>query len=163
MTTLRAAIGSAVFFLLAPGTVAGALPWLIGRATANDVPVVVRGLGALIATVGIALLVRCFADFVAAKGTPVPVAPTKRLVVGGLYRYVRNPMYVAVVAIVLGQTLWHGSWWVLAYGVAAWALTASFVRFYEEPTLRRQFGRDYDTYRRAVPAWIPRLRAWHAT
>lgn len=161
MTTVRAAIGSAVFFLLAPGIVAGVLPWLIGRASAHELPLSVRGLGVAVALAGLVVLVKCFADFVAAKGTPAPVAPTERVVVEGLYRYVRNPMYVAVITIILGQSLWHGSWWVLGYAALAWAIPATFVRFYEEPSLRKQFGADYEAYRAAVPAWIPRLKPWH--
>jgi protein-S-isoprenylcysteine O-methyltransferase Ste14 len=123
----------------------------------------VRSLGVLIGVVGLAALVACFADFVAARGTPAPVAPTERLVVEGLYRYVRNPMYVAVVTIILGQALWHGSWWVAAYGVLVWVVTAAFTRFYEEPVLRARFGHDYETYRAAVRAWVPRTRPWTAS
>ncbi|MDP9219457.1 MAG: isoprenylcysteine carboxylmethyltransferase family protein, partial [Actinomycetota bacterium] len=94
-------------------------------------------------------------------GTPAPVAPTERLVVGGDYRYVRNPMYVAVVAIVLGQALVFGSVALLGYAVAIWLFMASFVRWYEEPMLRRTYGADYARYCDAVRAWWPRLRPWH--
>jgi protein-S-isoprenylcysteine O-methyltransferase Ste14 len=80
------------------------------------------------------------------------------LVVGGLYRHVRNPMYVAALAIVVGQSLTLGQPVLLAYAVALWLVAASFVRWYEEPTLSRRFGARYEAYRRAVPAWWPRLR-----
>jgi protein-S-isoprenylcysteine O-methyltransferase Ste14 len=93
-------------------------------------------------------------------GTPVPVAAPERLVVGGVYRYVRNPMYVAILAIVVGQALLLGQLGLLLYAAGIWLITASFVRFYEEPALRRRFGADYEAYRRAVPAWWPRLRPW---
>jgi protein-S-isoprenylcysteine O-methyltransferase Ste14 len=94
------------------------------------------------------------------RGTPAPVAPTERLVVGGLYRYVRNPMYVAVGATIVGQALLLGRPWLLAYAAAFWLVVATFVRVYEEPTLIRRFGREYDAYRSAVPGWWPRRRPW---
>ena len=159
----RAAVGSVAFFLVVPGLVAGVIPWLIGRSTAHQVTWPVQAVGVVTASVGLVSLVACFVGFVAARGTPAPVAPTEQLVVKGLYRHVRNPMYVAVLTIILGQSLWHGSPWLLAYAALVWLLTASFVRVYEEPALRGQFGADYDTYRRAVPAWLPRFSPWAAT
>jgi protein-S-isoprenylcysteine O-methyltransferase Ste14 len=93
-------------------------------------------------------------------GTPAPVAPPERLVIGGVYRHVRNPMYVAVLATILGQALLLGRLVLLTYAAVLWLVFASFVRFYEEPTLRSRFGEDYEAYRRAVPAWLPRLRPW---
>jgi protein-S-isoprenylcysteine O-methyltransferase Ste14 len=83
-------------------------------------------------------------------------------VVGGLYRHVRNPMYVAVLMIISGQALWFASMGLLVYGAAAWAVTALFVRFYEEPTLKRTYGAQYEEYRENVPAWLPRLRPWNS-
>jgi protein-S-isoprenylcysteine O-methyltransferase Ste14 len=107
------------------------------------------------------VLVHAFARFVVeGLGTPAPVAPTEQLVVGGIYRFVRNPMYLAVVAAVVGQALLLGRVVLLAYAVVLGVVFAAFVRLYEEPTLRRQFGDDYSRYRRAVPAWRPRLRPW---
>ncbi len=159
----QAVTGSVVFFFVTPGVVAGLLPWFIGRATAGATTWPIQALGLLVGLAGLVALVACFADFVAARGTPAPVAPTERLVVEGLYRYVRNPMYVAVVTIILGQALWHGSWWVLAYGFLVWAATAAFARFHEEPVLRNRFGSEYESYRRAVRAWIPRARPWTAS
>jgi protein-S-isoprenylcysteine O-methyltransferase Ste14 len=93
-------------------------------------------------------------------GTPVPVAAPERLVVGGVYRNVRNPMYVALLAVIVGQALLLGQLGLLLYAAGIWVITAAFVRFYEEPALRRRFGADYEAYRRAVPAWWPRLRPW---
>ena len=93
-------------------------------------------------------------------GTPVPVAAPERLVVGGVYRNVRNPMYVAILAVIVGQALLLGQLGLLLYAAGIWLITAAFVRFYEEPALRRRFGADYEAYRRAVPAWWPRLRPW---
>jgi protein-S-isoprenylcysteine O-methyltransferase Ste14 len=84
----------------------------------------------------------------------------KHLVVGGLYRHVRNPMYVAGLAAVVGHELLLGQLGLLLYAAAFWLITAAFVRWYEEPTLTRRFGADYEAYRRAVPAWWPRARPW---
>ena len=93
-------------------------------------------------------------------GTPAPVAPPRHLVVSGLYRRVRNPMYVAVLALVLGQALLLGHAVLLEYAAAAWAGFHLFVLLYEEPTLRRSFGAEYERFCANVPRWIPRLRAW---
>jgi protein-S-isoprenylcysteine O-methyltransferase Ste14 len=94
-------------------------------------------------------------------GTPAPVAPTANLVVGGLYRYVRNPMYLAVSATILGQALllWRAA--LLVYAAVIVAAFVLFVLGYEQPTLSEQFGASYEAYRRAVPGWWPRLRPWH--
>jgi protein-S-isoprenylcysteine O-methyltransferase Ste14 len=105
--------------------------------------------------------VPAFVRFVAeGAGTPAPVAPTRRLVIGGLYRHVRNPMYLAVVATIVGQALVLAQPALLGYAVAVAAGMVAFVHGYEEPTLERQFGEQYQAYRRAVPAWWPRLRPW---
>jgi protein-S-isoprenylcysteine O-methyltransferase Ste14 len=110
---------------------------------------------------GATALICAFTRFVLeGSGTPAPVAPTARLVVGGLYRYVRNPMYIAVFDCIIGQALVLGQLRLLAYGAAFATTVASFVRWYEEPTLRRQFGDSYIQYQRAVPAWWPRRRPW---
>jgi protein-S-isoprenylcysteine O-methyltransferase Ste14 len=110
---------------------------------------------------GLVVLVGAFARFVMEGfGTPAPVAAPERLVVGGVYRYVRNPMYVAILAAIVGQALILGRFGLLLYATVLWLITAAFVRFYEEPTLTRRFGADYEAYRRAVPAWWPRLRPW---
>ena len=156
----QALVGSTVFFFAVPGIVAGALPWVIGSSAGSPSGWPMRTIGLALAVAGVVLLLVCFAGFVAARGTPAPVAPTEQLVVEGPYRYVRNPMYVAVLTIVLGQTLWHASLGLVLYGVLAWAVMAAFVRLYEEPALRARFGSDYATYRAAVPAWIPRVRPW---
>ena len=157
MGKVQAAAGSLVFLLVAPGVVAGLAPWwLTGwRAEESWLPLRLVGIGLVAAGAGV--LLHAFARFVVeGVGTPAPVAPTERLVVGGLYRYVRNPMYLAVTATILGQALLLGQWILLVYAVAFLAVVAAFVRWYEEPTLRRRFGEEYETYRRAVPAWWPR-------
>jgi protein-S-isoprenylcysteine O-methyltransferase Ste14 len=156
-----AAAGSAVFFLVAPCVVAGVIPWALTGWTALDMWLPVRVAGGLLVVAGVLVLVHAFARFVVeGVGTPAPVAPTEHLVVGGLYRYVRNPMYVAVVATVLGQALLLGRPILLAYAALLCVVFAAFVRWHEEPVLRRRFGAGYEAYRRAVPAWRPRLRPW---
>jgi protein-S-isoprenylcysteine O-methyltransferase Ste14 len=165
---LRAALGSAVFFVVAPCVVAGVLPWLISGwtlcAPESWLEILRIAVGGALVLAGLVVLVRAFIRFVdEGTGTPAPVAPTERLVVGGDYRYVRNPMYVAVVTIVVGQSVMLGSAPVLLYAAVSWLVMASFVRWHEEPALRRRFGSDYDSYTRSVRAWWPRLRPWRAT
>lgn len=158
-----AALGSLLFFLVAPGVVAGAIPWLLTDryglplSSAAGIP----ALAAVLILAGIAVLVHAFVRFVVEGfGTPAPVAPTERLVVGGLYRYVRNPMYLAVMAIILGQALLFGSATVAIYAAVVALAVTTFVRFYEEPTLASRYGAEYETYRQAVPGWLPRLTPW---
>ena len=159
-----AVIGSVIFFFLAPGIVAFLLPWLIVQWNAAALwpdAAWLRWLGLGIGAVGLVELLECFARFaLQGEGTPAPVAPTKRLIVTGAYRHVRNPMYVAVVAIILGWALWFGSVAVLLYAALAWLCFTVFVLVYEEPTLRATFGKQYETYCANVGRWIPRLSPW---
>jgi len=159
-----AAVGSSVFFVVGPGTVVGLIPWLLtGWQVREPVPywAPMRVLGAILLLAGVIVLVQAFVRFVVeGLGTPAPIAAPERLVVGGLYRYVRNPMYVAILAAIIGQALLLGQLGLLVYAAALWLISAAFVRWYEEPTLTRRFGADYESYRRAVPAWWPRLRPW---
>ena len=161
-----AVLGTAVFLLLAPGTVAVFIPWWLSRWRAHPpFPgfTALRFVGLLWIAAALPALLESFARFaLQGVGTPAPVFPTQRLVVSGFYCYVRNPMYLAVVSIVLGQALLLGSIRVLAYGLLAWLITHLFVVFYEEPTLRRSFGAEYTTYCEHVPRWIPRLTRWLA-
>jgi protein-S-isoprenylcysteine O-methyltransferase Ste14 len=157
----RAAAGSAIFLVVAPGTMAVLVPWLLTGWHAHDVPAAVRLLGGVLVVAGAAVVVQAFARFVLeGVGTPAPVAPTERLVVGGLYRHVRNPMYVAVATTIVGQALLLGRPVLLAWAAVFVATTATFVRVYEEPTLQHRYGAEYEAYRRAVPGWWPRLRPW---
>jgi protein-S-isoprenylcysteine O-methyltransferase Ste14 len=161
MRRIAAALGSGAFLMLAPGTMGGLVPFLLTGWVSHDPPAVVFALGALLLVGGAAVLLYAFARFVLeGAGTPAPVAPTERLVVGGLYRHVRNPMYLAVTATIVGQALMLGQYWLLAYAALFVTTTAAFVILYEEPTLGRQFGAQYDSYRSAVPGWWPRLHAW---
>jgi protein-S-isoprenylcysteine O-methyltransferase Ste14 len=164
MTISRAAIGSGAFFLLAPGVMSGLVPWLLTGWEARDagaatIPLRVAGVAAIAA--GLAVVLAAFARFVSeGAGTPAPVAPTERLVVGGLYRHVRNPMYVAVTSIIAGQALALAQPVLAVYAALFLAVTAAFVRLHEEPALSRRYGEQYEAYRRAVPGWRPRVRPW---
>lgn len=110
---------------------------------------------------GLPVLLDSFARFaLQGLGTPAPVFPTRHLVVSGLFRYVRNPMYVAVASLILGQGLFFGSVRVLEYGIAVWVAFHLFVLIYEELTLRRTYGSEYEEFCANVPRWIPRLRPW---
>jgi len=158
-----AAAGSAVFFAVAPGVVAGVVPWLLTGWDTRSWWLPLRVAGALVLAGSAGVLLHAFVRFVAeGRGTPAPVAPTEHLVVGGLYRFVRNPMYLAVVGAIVGQALLLGRGVLIVYGAVIAVVFVAFVRLYEEPTLRRQFGAEYEAYRRAVPAWRPRLRPWRS-
>jgi len=98
----------------------------------------------------------------ALSGTPAPTTPTERLVLTGLYRFVRNPMYLAVVFLICGQALLLGSRPLLLHAGATWLAFHAFVLFYEEPVLGRRFGGAYQEYRRHVRRWWPRRSPWHA-
>ena len=157
----RAAIGSAIFFVLAPGSTAGLVPWLLTGWRHGDHIGVLDVAGAVVALAGLVVAVAAFVQFVReGRGTPAPVAPTQELVVGGLYRYVRNPMYVAVASMIAGQAMVFRSVSVLVWLGVFLVAVVSFVTWYEEPTLRRTYGESFDRYRRAVPGWWPRLRPW---
>jgi protein-S-isoprenylcysteine O-methyltransferase Ste14 len=143
-----AALGTAAFFVVEPGTVVGLAPYLIsGWRVEYRLPGLLRLFGVTMIAVGLLSVLESFTRFVVhGHGTPAPVAPPKQLVVSGQYRYGRNPMYVALVAIVLGQAVFHLR-----------AVT------YEEPRLTGLFGAEFGAYRRAVPRWIPRVAPWRGS
>ena len=155
----------AVLFLVAvPGTIAGWLPWYIAGAPSlwgrgSDAPPVARWSGAAIASLGVAIVLWCTRDFVRrGRGTPAPYDPPVALVTGGLYHFVRNPMYIGVLAIIVGQALWFGSSAVMIYVTAVAAAFHARVVVFEEPRLARSFGAAYADYCAYVPRWVPRLR-----
>jgi protein-S-isoprenylcysteine O-methyltransferase Ste14 len=158
MRKVAAVGGSAVFLVVAPGVVAGLVPWWLTRwRMGARYPAPVRAFGAVVTGAGSAALLGAFAQFaLEGRGTPAPPAPTEQLVVRGLYRYVRNPMYLAVLAVITGQALLLGRPVLLGYGAAVGAAFTAFVYGYEQPALARRYGAQYETYRRAVPAWRPR-------
>jgi protein-S-isoprenylcysteine O-methyltransferase Ste14 len=161
---ISAILGTAAFLVLAPGTVAGLVPWWISRWRLHP-PFLgfapFRAIGVLLMAFGVAVVLESFARFaIQGIGTPAPVFPTRHLVVQGPYRYVRNPMYVAVTALILGQALLLGDIHLLAYAVFPWLVAHVFVLTYEEPTLRKTFGAEYETYCAHVPRWLPRFTPW---
>ncbi|MGK5112246.1 MULTISPECIES: methyltransferase family protein [unclassified Geodermatophilus] len=162
MKRTSAALGSSGWLLVAPGTVCGLVPWLItGWRQPGDSASWVDALGWLLVLAGAAVLGHAFVAFAwHGRGTPAPSAPTERLVVEGAYRHVRNPMYVAVLGIVLGQVLLFASWGLFAYLVVLGTTMNAFVRTYEEPTLREAYGPSYEEFCENVPRWLPRLTAW---
>ena len=158
-----AIVGSMVFLVIAPGFVAGLAPLWISRwrleAPFFGMPFF-RFVGGMLITLGIIGLLDSFVRFAAeGLGTPAPVFPTRHLVVTGLYRHVRNPMYVAVVSAILGQGLLLGNVTLLEYGGLVWLLFHLFVLVYEEPTLTASFGSEYELFCAEVPRWIPRFTA----
>jgi protein-S-isoprenylcysteine O-methyltransferase Ste14 len=160
----KAAVGSIVFLVVAPGVVAGLIPyWLTGWDADGAVGPVQVAFGVALVVAGVAVLLGAFGRFVLeGLGTPAPVAPTEHLVVGGMYRYVRNPMYIAVATTIIGQAVLLDRPALLLYALAFMATVWSFVRFYEEPTLAARYGAEYEAYRRSVPGWRPRRRPWSA-
>jgi protein-S-isoprenylcysteine O-methyltransferase Ste14 len=162
MKRASAILGSAIFLVVAPGTIAVYLPWTVchwrfAPPLLGFFPF--RIIGALMIAAGLPVLLDSFARFaIKGMGTPAPVAPPQHLVVTGLYGHVRNPMYVALSLLIFGQGLFFGSVRLLEYGVVVWLGFSAFVVFYEEPALRRKFGKEYEEFCARVPRWIPRLK-----
>ena len=155
---MMTALKSLLFLIVAPGMVAGYIPLVLLR----QGPQVETGLLAYLAfplwLIGGVILLWSFWNFlIEGRGTPAPIDPPKELVAVGFYRYVRNPMYVGVLLILIGHFLWFGFWWLLAYALLAFVVVHLFVTQYEEPTLKRKFGAAYEDYLRRVPRWIPRF------
>ena len=160
MTRARAVAGSALFLAVAPGVMAGLVPYLLTAWNSHHPPAAVQAAGAALTLAGAGFLLHAFGRFVTeGLGTPAPVAPTEHLVVTGIYRHVRNPMYLAVTATILGQWLLLGRPVLLAYALVFIATTYAFVRGYEEPALRAAYGVEYERYCEAVPGWWPRRRS----
>jgi protein-S-isoprenylcysteine O-methyltransferase Ste14 len=164
MRRVFAIFGSALFLVLAPGILAGYVPW---RITGWHVGVPLLGtslsrlVGVLLIAAGLPVLLDSFTRFaLQGVGTPAPIFPTRHLVVSGWYQYVRNPIYVAVVSLILGQGLFFASVRVLEYGIAVWVGFYLAVLIYEEPTLRQSYGPEYEDFCANVPRWIPHLRPW---
>lgn len=164
MRRFSSIVGSAIFLVIAPGTVAVLVPWWISRWQINPSWFGFAGfhvIGILLIIFGGGVFLDSFARFaIQGLGTPAPVMPTRHLVLTGLYRYVRNPMYVGVFSAIAGQSLLFQNFHVLVYGVCMFFVAACFVLLYEEPTLRRTFGAEYDDFCANVPRWIPRLIPW---
>src|ERR1700745_2764182 len=161
MAKAIAALGSPLFFAIARSVLSGFVPWWVTqwefRPAFFGVDLT-RILGGILIIVGVPGLVDSFARFaLEGLGTPAPIAPTQKLVVTGLYRYVRNPIYIAVVAVIFGQALLFGDWRLLWYGALLWLFFHVWVVMIEEPTLRESYGAEYESYCANVPRWLPRL------
>ena len=155
-----AGVGTAIFFIAAPCVVAGLVPWLLTRWEFGP-PWPASGLlaviGVVITIAGAAVLVNAFVRFAReGRGTPAPVAPTEELVITGPYRWVRNPMYLAVVAVIIGQALLLRQASLLIYGAVVAAAFVAFVKLYEERVLAERYGDAYRSYQATVSGWIPR-------
>ena len=159
---IKATLASLAFLIVAPGVVAGLIPWLITHWSPlppGDGLGALRWTGLILILAGLVVVLDAFGRFAwEGLGTPAPVAPTQTLVVTGFYRFVRNPMYLAVTALIFGQAVLFASWGVAVYGVVIAAAFDTFVRLYEEPTLREAYGEAYDAYCAVTPRWIPRFR-----
>ncbi len=147
-----------VFTVLVPGTVAGLLPWYFVRGVPLALTPWINPAGVCF-VVGVAVYLWCAYDFgVAGRGTPAPIDAPKHLVVRGLYQYVRNPMYVGVMLVLVGWNMLHRTDSLLNYTIGAFVFFNLFVYFHEEPHLQRLFGEEYSDYRSRVGRWLPRLR-----
>jgi len=153
-----------VWLLLAPGLVAVLVPWILSGWKLQPpffALAALRWVGCLLILFGVPVLTEAFARFALyGRGTPAPYMLTERLVITGSYRYVRNPMYVAIISTVLGQALLLGQRALLTYALVLWASFHAFVVWYEEPSLKRRFGQQYETYCAAVRRWWPRTSPW---
>jgi protein-S-isoprenylcysteine O-methyltransferase Ste14 len=158
LSNVLLAARSLVWAALLPGTVAGYVPWRFFGLRDVRIEAPIQAVGLACATVGVAVLAACVWEFArSGRGTLAPVDPPRELVVQGLYRYVRNPMYVGVTLIILGEAVLARSTALAAYWVVWFAAVNAFVIGYEEPHLRRRFGESYDRYAREVGRWLPRL------
>ena len=153
------ALKSLLFLIVAPGMVAGYIPLALLRRGPQIETGFLVYLALPLWLLGTIVLLWSFWDFlVRGRGTPAPIDPPKELVATGFYRYVRNPMYAAILLILAGHFLWFGFIWLIVYAVVAFVIVHLFVTFYEEPTLRKKFGAAYEEYLRRVPRWIPRFK-----
>jgi len=153
-------IKTALFILFVPGTVLVVIPlyWILPADPARVDPGPLRWLALPFWVAGVAILCWCAVDFVRkGHGTPAPIEPPKELVAGGLYRFVRNPMYVGVLLTAVGHSFWFGSFWLAGYALFLWLVFHGFVTFYEEPHLHKTFGTTYEQYCKAVPRWMPNI------
>lgn len=159
MRALWPILNTILFTIFVPGTVAILIPrWLLGSFS-EPAGGLLAWLGVLLMAVGAAVYFRCAWEFaVRGLGTPAPIAPTKFLVTTALHRYVRNPMYLGVASVILGEAALFRSFHLVEYAFGMLVIAHIFVVTYEEPTLSRQFGESYEEYRRSVPRWIPSFR-----
>lgn len=158
--TIVPILSTLLFTVVVPCTVLGLVPrWLLGGRFPVLQDRVLTWIGAAVLLTGAAIYFRCAWEFaVRGLGTPAPIAPTKFLVTTALHRYVRNPMYIGVFLVLIGEAALFHSLKLIGYAAFLCVPVELFVLLYEEPTLHRQFGESYDEYRRSVPRWIPKFR-----
>lgn len=153
------ALKSLLFLILAPGMVAGYIPLALLRTGPQLETGVFSYLAFPLWAIGVVILLWSFWNFLKeGRGTPAPIDPPRELVAVGFYRYVRNPMYVGIMAMNIGHFLWFGYWNLLIYTIVVFIAFSLFVIYYEEPTLKQKFGPAYEDYLKKVPRWIPKLR-----
>jgi len=152
---------TALAIIVVPGTACFLIPYLIlsaGRVSLTRPIGILQVLVIPIAALGLYMIIWVGIAFVRlGKGTPVPIDPPTRLVINGLYRYVRNPMYVGAILIVLAEVVYYGSWFLMLYAAGLWAMLHIALVIFEEPQLKRRYGKDYELYSIEVPRWIPRM------
>jgi protein-S-isoprenylcysteine O-methyltransferase Ste14 len=157
--TLWPVLNTILFTILVPGTVTVCVPIRLLGGLVRPPSGPLTWFGGVVLLLGAAIYFRCAREFAArGLGTPAPIAPTKFLVVTALHRYVRNPMYVGVFLVLIGEAALFHAFVLLAYAAFFCVPVELFVVFYEEPASRRQFGESYEEYRRTVPRWIPKFR-----
>jgi protein-S-isoprenylcysteine O-methyltransferase Ste14 len=156
---IAAQLKTALFTVVVPGTVAGYIPWRLRDGTAAGTHGIEEAAAITVIVIGVLIYLHTvFWGFAwTGGGTPAPIAPTKTLVVKGLHRYVRNPMYIGVALAIAGQAWLFHSRHIAIYAVCMLLTAHLFVISYEEPTLQKQFGEEYESYRKQVPRWIPRI------
>ena len=157
---VRHAVEATIATILVPGTAVVLVPYLL-LTNQNPIPAprpdLLGLIGVLLVLVGAGMMSWVSYSFVVrGEGTPIPIDPPRHFVAHGLFRYVRNPMYVGALLALLGETILFRSWWLAAYAAGLWALLHSFLIAFEEPQLRRRFGRAYSDYCASTPRWIPR-------
>jgi len=153
------ALKTLIFSILAPGTVAGVIPWLLVQGSGGAVLVIpsIWMVGFLPLLVGVGLYLWCAGAFTfIGKGTPAPFDAPKFLVKEGPYQWVRNPIYIGILLVVIGEAILFRSFLLVGYALLVGAVVHLFVVFVEEPSLHRQFGEGYEAYLRTVPRWLPR-------
>ena len=156
---LLTALKSLAFLIVAPGLLGVYVPLTYLRAGPHAQTGALAYLAIPLWLIGGLGLLWCFWDFTfKGRGTPAPIDPPRELVASGLYRYVRNPMYVSLIILQFGHFLYFGYWYILVYAAVFFLITHLFVTLYEEPTLRQRFGAGYEDYLKRVPRWTPRFR-----
>lgn len=148
-------VKSTIWFLLVPFPLTYVVPWLINLTNVGKFTIGITWLGFSVIILGTTGLFYCFFEFVySGKGTPVPFEPPKRLLSSKLYRYTRNPMYLAVISIIIGESIWYENWIIVIYGVLLWAVLHLWIVLYEEPALNKKFGKKYEDYVSKTQRWL---------